>query len=102
MSTFKPEEYKFDHFEFSENSKHMYKAVLKKRTDGDYDSSPEAFIWFGEKTKDYVKDKTGLNHHPSNFKGKNSDKKKFHNDNKDLPDYKTKYTPLWFERKVLY
>lgn len=102
--SFNPRDYYYDHTEVSDVPQNKYKAVLKLRTD----PSVEHYVDFGDKSKDHVKDKTGLNAYPLKNKGKHSDKKKFKDEyiknadkiidkSKDL-----KYSKLWFEKKLLY
>lgn len=106
--SFNPSNYIYHHTEVSDEPSSKYKAVLKLRTDTPDNTTPEQYVYFGDVTKDHVKDKTGLNAYPSKNKGKGVDKKKFKDDyikeaskivdkSKDL-----KYSKIWFEKHLLY
>lgn len=96
--SFNPQDYIYSHSEVSDNAQFKYKAVLKKRSD----TNVEAYVWYGDKTKDHLRDRTRLNAFPQKGKGKRKIRKDYIDENKGDPDFYKKYSKFWFERMVLY
>lgn len=78
-----------------------YRAVLRPRTD-EPDGTGTVYVEFGDVTKEHYKDRTPLQLYACNNTGRKSVRDAFLTLNKGNPYLTTKYTAMWFEKKLLY